>query len=102
MAVTVNPGVTIVPQADAPATIVAAESGKVNVKVAKIVLVAAAAAATATITDGNDLEIGALAAPIGSSDELDWSSSNKGGFPSNGLKVSAIAGAGARIYIYGS
>jgi hypothetical protein len=101
MAVSTNPGVTIVPQADAPATIRAAvTNSKFNIKIAKIVLVAAAAAASATVTDGNDLEIGSLAAPIGSSDELDFHASK--GFVANGLKVSAIAGAGAKLYIYGA
>lgn len=100
MAVSTNPGVTIVPQADAPATVKAAVTPRqANVQIRKIVLVAAAAAATATITDGNDLEVAGLAAPIGSSDEIDFNSNE---FSMNGLKVSAITGAGAKVYIYGA
>ena len=95
---TFNPGVTIVLQADPPVTVIAASGTVFNVKVRKIVLVAAAAAATATVTDGNDKEVHALAAPIGSSDEIDFNSDS---FEQQGLKVSAMTGAGSKLYIYG-
>ena len=100
MAVTTNPGVTIVPQADgagAGLTIVATGTQK-NVKIKKIVLVAAAANSSATVTDGGDRVIAMLAAPISSSDEIDF---NADAFQANGLKVSAMLGASANVFIYG-
>ena len=99
---TFNPGVTIVLQADAPVTVIAAPAAGAgnNVRVRKLVLVAAAQAASATITDGNDKEIASLAAPIGSSDEIDFSA--KDPFGAAGLKVSAMAGTGGKLYLYGA
>ena len=94
MAVTTNKGVTVLLQADAPATLVASAP----VKIKKIVLVSTTNAMLATITDGADKVIAMLAAPPGSSDEIDF---NADAFMANGLKVSAITGAGGTLFIYG-
>jgi hypothetical protein len=93
---TTNKGVTIVLQADPPVTVIAQPA---VVRIRKLVLVAAAAAASATITDGNDKLIAMLAAPIGSSDEIDFNADN---FMATGLKVSAMAGAGGTLFLYGA
>lgn len=95
MAIATNQGVTVVPQADAPATL--AVSARVKIK--KIVLVSAAAATLATVTDGADKVIAMLAAPIGSSDEIDF---NADAFVAVGLKVSVLSGAGGTLFIYGA
>ena len=95
MAVTTNPGVTFMIQTDAPATIT---TGKVKIR--KLVLVSATTACTATITDGGDRVIAKLAAPAGSSDEIDFNSDT---FAATGLKVSAMAGdAAASLFLYGA
>ena len=91
---TTNPGVTFMLQPDAPATIT---TGKVKIR--KIVLVSATLACTATITDGGDRVIAKLAAPAGSSDEIDF---NADSFAATGLKVSAIGGdTSSSLFIYG-
>jgi hypothetical protein len=98
MAVLTNPGVTSLVTADAPATLIAAP---LLVKIRKLVLVApAAVAALATVTDGTDRLIAMLAAPAGSSDEIDFQQGN--GFTCQGLKVSSMTGAAATLFLYGA
>jgi len=95
MSLSLNPGVTVVPEGDAPVTVVAAPA---KVKIKKLVLVAAGVAGLATVTDGGDRVIAMLAAPIGSSDEIDF---NADAFMCTGLKVSVLSGTGARLFLYG-
>ena len=94
MTITANKGVTVV---DAAGTVLASSTSGPNVKVRKIVLVAAGAAVVASVTDGADKLVAMLAAPAGSSDEIDF---NADGFMMNGLKVSVIT-AGAFLFLYG-
>ena len=94
MAVATNQGVTVIPVADSPATLVASA----RVKIKKLVLVAGSGAvATATITDGADKVIAMLAAPQASSDEIDF---NADAFQAVGLKVSLV-GALSTLFVYG-
>lgn len=63
----------------------------------KIVLVAGGDEAAASLEDGNGDVITSLAAPAGSSDEIDF---NANTYRGTGLELASITGTSAVVYVY--